>query len=151
MVKGNLVDSLLFYNIVVNRKVLFDHWSEIRIARTITNRKRSRKNMIVLLKCFRIVWTDLPLANASEGHFYSEESMKRWYDVGMVLYNFLTKSARCDVQFHSGLNKVGMHYNLHINFRLRGKMYPLVYCLSLIPKSFYEYRCNPFRTGLPVL
>jgi hypothetical protein len=69
----------------------------------------------------------------------------------MVLYKKLTKSARCDVQFHSGLNKVGMRYNLHIISRLRGKMYLLVYCLSLIRSNFDQYLTATFHTGLPVL
>jgi hypothetical protein len=107
MVVGNPVDSFPFYNIVVNRKVLFDHFPDVTSACAITNRIHRRKNMIVILKWFWIVWTALPLAGARNRHCYSKWSMKRWYDVGMVVYNLLTKSARCDVQFHSGLNKKG--------------------------------------------
>jgi hypothetical protein len=50
MVVGNPVDSLSFYNIVVDRKVLFDHCSDVTSSSAITNRIHRRKNMFVLLK-----------------------------------------------------------------------------------------------------
>ena len=72
MVIGNPVYNFPFYNIVVDRKVLFDHFPDVTSANAITNRIAFRKNMTVLLKCFRIDGTALPLANTSEDHCYNE-------------------------------------------------------------------------------
>ena len=51
MVIGNPpVYNFPFYNIVINRKVLFDHFPDVTSASAITNPIESRKNMIVILK-----------------------------------------------------------------------------------------------------
>ena len=50
MVVGNPVYNFPFYNIVVDRKVLFDHFPDVSIASAITNPIERRKNMFVILK-----------------------------------------------------------------------------------------------------
>jgi hypothetical protein len=143
MVIGNPVYSFPFYDIVVNRKVLFNHFPDVIIASAITNPKERRKDMIVLLKCFRIVWTVLPQALLQ---WMINETMIQCWNGSLQFFHEIGAICWCTncLIFHSGLNKKGQSNTQLTNFNLRGKMYHLVYCLSMHRAIFTSIGPNLF-------